>query len=170
MSIPYLIEYFQSSASVRRFWDKITIGKSDECWEWQASKRNGYGQYGIWNPYARRYETPYAHRISYILSHNMQQIAKGLCVLHACDNRACCNPSHLSLGTKQDNTIDMVKKRRCRLGEDHFFAKLNPSIVRELRRRYDAGGVTIKDLAHAFGIGDTNARDVIRRRTWKHVR
>jgi len=29
---------------MKRFWDKVKIGKEDECWEWIASGRgNGYG-------------------------------------------------------------------------------------------------------------------------------
>lgn len=40
------------------------------------------------------------------------EIPKELWVLHSCDNRKCCNPEHLFLGTRQDNVNDMMNKER----------------------------------------------------------
>jgi hypothetical protein len=39
-------------------------------------------------------------------------IPKGMQVCHKCDVGFCCNPSHLFLGTPQDNTDDKIKKGR----------------------------------------------------------
>src|SRR5882757_971624 len=39
-------------------------------------------------------------------------IPDGQWVLHTCDNGACIKPTHLFLGTAQDNTDDMIAKGR----------------------------------------------------------
>jgi hypothetical protein len=51
-----------------------------------------------------------AHRVAWTLTYG--PIPKNLCVLHHCDNKPCCNPAHLFLGTKVDNARDMIVKGR----------------------------------------------------------
>src|SRR3989304_6891698 len=88
-----------------KFWGYADIVSPDECWEWRRSKTPlGYGMLNI------RGHTIYAHRISYIMTKS--PIPDGLCVLHMCDNPGCINPFHLFLGTKKDNTRDMIVKGR----------------------------------------------------------
>lgn len=93
----------------RRFWSKVrVIDDESSCWEWQRSKhRNGYGQFSE----GQRHTL--AHRVAYRLA-NGGDPPEGRCVLHRCDNRACCRPSHLFAGTKRDNTQDMIRKGRHR--------------------------------------------------------
>jgi hypothetical protein len=50
------------------------------------------------------------HRLAWEMANG--PIPAGMCVLHACDNRACINVEHLFLGTYQDNALDMVAKGR----------------------------------------------------------
>lgn len=80
------------------------------CWIWTASvhrKNGGYGQIQL----GRRGEgVAKAHRVSYEL--HCGPIPDELMVLHRCDNRRCVNPEHLFLGTAQDNTDDMIQKKR----------------------------------------------------------
>ena len=51
------------------------------------------------------------HRIAWE-AHNAEPIPPGMKVLHSCDNPTCFNPQHLSIGTTQDNAVDMVNKGR----------------------------------------------------------
>lgn len=51
-----------------------------------------------------------AHRVAWELTHG--PIPPGLCTLHRCDTRPCVEPSHLFLGTHQDNLLDARAKGR----------------------------------------------------------
>ena len=75
------------------------------CWIWdRALFKDGYGL--VW--YEGKIKR--AHRVFY--EHYRGKIPDGLCVCHSCDTRACVNPAHLWVGTKKDNTQDMIKKGR----------------------------------------------------------
>lgn len=91
-----------------RFWNKILKGETeDDCWKWLGAKGwAGYGQLGN----QRKHGHSTASRVSWEI-HN-GPIPKGMCVLHKCDNRECCNPLHLWLGTQQENIQDMIDKGR----------------------------------------------------------
>jgi len=74
-----------------------------DCWLWRGPKRGRYGSVG---------ETGYAHRRAY--ERFIGPIPPGLYVLHRCDTPLCINPSHLFLGTQQDNLDDAKAKGRLR--------------------------------------------------------
>lgn len=54
-------------------------------------------------------------------------------------------------------------------GVQHHFAKLDPDKVREARRRYKAGGITILALANEYGVEMGTMGYAINGRTWGHV-
>lgn len=91
-----------------------TVCNITNCWNWSGSLRNGYGRTICGSRVDNTRKSVSAHVFSYLAFNG--DIPDGLCVLHKCDNRKCCNPDHLFLGTKKDNAIDMVKKRRWRNG------------------------------------------------------
>jgi len=81
------------------------------CWNWLLSKdRIGYGRVKIQQGTRDKFRMSSAHRYAYELWKGA--IPDGLCVLHLCDNRGCCNPDHLWLGTQKENIQDMHKKGR----------------------------------------------------------
>lgn len=132
-----------------RFWSKVQTADSDVCWEWQgATTANGYGAY--WDGKAL-----YAHRVSWELEFG--DIPEELCVLHHCDNPGCVNPKHLFLGTKADNTADMVAKGRQARGSRNGMAKLNEANVLKIRELLKQGCLTQVSISEMFGV----ARNVI---------
>lgn len=100
---------------VARFWAKVDKRGPEDCWLWQGQVRwDGYGRFVTMR------KPQWTHRYSWEL-HNGRKLVKGEMVLHACGNATCCNPSHLSLGTHQENMAD--PKRVARFMESMAIAK-----------------------------------------------
>jgi len=158
---------------VDRFWARITKAT---CWEWTgALNEKGYGLVGVDG------RTPKAHRVAWELTHG--PIPDDACVLHRCDNPACCNPDHLFLGSRADNNADMLAKGRHRSrvdtrtpldqclyarGEDHHKAKMTVDTVRALRADRERG-LSYSELGAKYGIDASAAYKIVARKTWGHV-
>ena len=136
-----------------RFWSKVERGPG--CWEWKAVKSaSGYGVFRHASKNVR------AHRFSYELCFGT--IPSGLLVCHKCDNRSCVNPLHLFLGTKADNSQDMVRKGRGATGERHGSAKLAWPQVVEIRNSSDSSAA----LARKYGVSDSHICKVRSGKKW----
>jgi hypothetical protein len=140
--------------------------KPDGCWEWVGStSRDGYGGIRI---KGRLYRT---HRLAYELAR--ESIPQSLQVCHTCDNRLCCNPEHLWLGTAIDNALDCIAKGRAhrnpRIGEKHVRAKLTTADVLVIRAAYATGTISTNELARQYAVSQALIWKIVHRVIWKHI-
>ena len=132
------------------------------CWLWVASVGgSGYGQFYF------DYCKYSAHRVAFVIFHR-KEIPEGLCVLHTCDTPRCVNPSHLFLGTNQDNMVDKVQKNRQLKGEAIPQSKLNTKNVKEIRKLL-ADGYTHKQISSLFAVCRTTITHIASGYRWRHV-
>ncbi len=146
---------------VVRFWNNIDVRGPDDCWNWKAHTNTGYGTMH------KDGKGHYAHRISYELAKGL--IPDNLIVRHICNNRLCCNPAHLILGTAQDNSNDAKAAGRQARGERSGVPKLTTAQVLEIRRLHLVCHISLAAIGRQFGITKVNAGDVAHYKTWKHV-
>jgi len=124
-----------------------------------------HGGYGV---IGTRLRPMLAHRVAWALSNG--DLA-ALCVCHRCDNRKCCNPAHLFVGTYADNHADMVAKGRRRTvnrrGEEHNMAKLSETDVQQIRRSYETSSVSQRDLAKEWNVNQAQIWRIVNNRSWR---
>ncbi len=141
-----------------RFWSKVDIKSEEECWEWKDSlHRDGYGYLSVGGRTGK--DLP-AHRIAKTLSMG-EEIIDGLLVMHSCDNPPCCNPSHLELGTNEDNLADMANKGRAATSFGN--AKIDWDIVDTIRQ----SSLTGKELSEQLSIPKSSISEIRNHKTWK---
>lgn len=107
------------------------------CWNFLGRLVNGYG---IISTKEKHYS---AHRLAYEMYKG--EIPKGMLVCHECDNRQCCNPNHLFLGTHMDNTKDMIAKGRDVFGG--YFPTLSDRDILEIKDLIKCGLFSQRTIA-----------------------
>lgn len=138
-----------------------------ECVEYAGYRnKQGYGR----RSYKGRLE--YAHRVAYVEHHNLtlDDIADKV-VRHTCDNQPCVEPTHLVLGTHQDNMDDKVERGRCSSlpGESNGRAVLSAEDVAHIRACCVKGckenGVSA--LARRYGVALGTISMIVNNVTWR---
>lgn len=140
---------------IERFWSKVHIGSPDECWEWGGVITvRGYGlftSHGV---------DILAHRAAFIFANN-KDIPPGLVVRHSCNNPACVNPAHLSIGTQADNMRDRYSVEGSTVATEESVLEM---------RRLRLEGWTYARLSEEFDISITQARAIINGKYWSWVK
>jgi len=132
----------------------------NECWEWSGTLDiDGYGVACF------KGERQKAHRLSF--SHHVEPIKQGLIICHKCDNPSCINPNHLYQGTSQDNTNDMIARKRQNppIGERSGNAVLEIEQVRAIKhdpRRHNK-------IAMDYGIAASTVSSIKTGRNWSRA-
>ncbi len=168
-----------------RYWKKV--GKNGPvpahcpelgpCWTWSGStngKEGGFN-YGVLGVTTCSPKLTLAHRFSYEL--HIGPIPEGLWVLHRCDNPPCSNPAHLFVGDAVANGNDMIAKGRHPYlcdpnrdvrGEANSQAVLTNDLVREIRRRKEAGQKR-RQVSRELGLPRSAIDGVWYGYSWTHV-
>jgi hypothetical protein len=183
-------KYQKILAKADLFWSRVDKSDPDGCWPWLgAFDKDGYGFLNIKPTLVK------AHRAAWILSHGM--ITSEEQVLHRCDNRSCCNPTHHFLGNNDLNVADMVSKGRQSKGEKNSAAvksahdamkKRDPDLHRRLyggphlgRKNCNAKlcdddvkliramAGTHREVADSFKISRSVVAKIRRRELWRHI-
>lgn len=155
-----------SEEQLQRFWEKVTKGSPDECWNWNASKDDlSYGTVFLEKKCRR------AHRVVFFLSKG--PFPNVLKVCHTCDNPSCCNPKHLWLGTDADNVRDRDAKGRLingkkYYGSSHVKSKLTEREVLQIRALSKFGWWQ-RELAEMYGVSQVTIHRIVRGTRWKHI-
>jgi hypothetical protein len=134
------------------------------CWLWTGAinKHTGYGIIRV----AYKQHGDRVHRVVYELE--VGPISPGKLVMHECDVKRCCRPSHLRVGTQAENLAQARERGLHAFGERAGNAVLTEAKVREARGRVVAGE-ELSSVARELGVGrgalDSAAHGV----TWGHV-
>lgn len=159
----------------KSFWARVDKRSRNECWNWQGScNSTGYGTVA-WHGVVVQ-----AHRVAWFLTHGgvalqtkFRQSGRAKryrrFVLHQCDNRKCCNPAHLFLGSMRANQLDAYAKGRKvqPQGANHANAKLSKVQATTIRKVYNAGGTRQIDLAVLYGVSQKVISLIVRGETYR---
>jgi hypothetical protein len=148
-----------------KFWAKINIKNNDDCWNWLGYLNSGYGVIGY---EGKDYK---AHRIAYMITYQIENLPSNIFCCHVCDNRKCCNPNHIFLGTSADNVHDMENKGRSKHpnGSKNGMAKISEENALEIRRLYATGQYNFSQLSKLYPINDWMIASIIYGKNWKNI-
>ncbi len=149
-------------ATLLERWEHYVPERGTGCWEWRGNRdTNGYGRLNIGDV------PQLAHRIAWELFRGPITSEEHIC--HRCDNPPCVRPEHLFKGDHTSNMADKMRKKRHRYGVSrgvaHGGVKLTEDDVRAIR----ASTLKLRELAEVYSISMTQASDIRRLKSWRHL-
>lgn len=145
------------SHALGRILARIEVDPGTGCWLWPTPGSNGYGRVRHLGR-----ASCLTHRV--VAEHYHGAIPPAHEVDHLCHVRACCNPDHLQIVHKLENTSRALTWSYV-VGR----AKLMPADARAIREAHAKGEQTKAELARAYGVSPRTIRDIVQRKTWSNV-
>ncbi len=133
----------------QRLLGNYKVNEITGCWEWQSTlSTTGYGLIKVFGKFTQ------CHRYSYEL--HKGAIPEGLFVLHACDNKLCINPGHLSVGDRYQNLKEAMERGLIHSG-------IKSPMSKQVRVKGKVYG-SFKEAERALGLGTGTVNFLIRRK------
>lgn len=151
-----------------RFWQRVNVLGDDDCWEWQLTPTDsGYGLFAAGGQIHRTSRFAYIHQAG-LYSHPIESDYR---ITAGCRNKLCCNPRHLKQASQQE-VFDLMKEAgQVSVGTDCKQSKLTEADIGVIRARYvrrsDTDG--LGGIGKDYGVTPGCIRDIIIRKTWRHV-
>jgi len=143
------------------FWEKVNkLSGSDACWLWTGAKNeNGYGWITVYENSKQRFY--FVHKVSFEWEYG--EISEGSIIRHKCDTPLCVRPSHLVVGTQQQNVQDMIDRGRHVGNRD-----IDEATVVKIRL-LKAGGLTTEQLCEQFDLSSQHINAICRGVYWPNA-
>ena len=134
---------------------KLSSTNENECWTiGRKPHKNGYIYW----------KNKRLHRLVWEM-HNAEPIPDGMVIRHKCDNRECCNPFHLELGTQAQNIQDMIERGRSRWSgyvkppKVPKELKINSQVIDKVKQLLSQG-LTLREVAKELNISCTSVHRI----------
>lgn len=150
------------NGAVHKFIEEVVLSFSgDECLPWPFSRNSDSGVATNGNGSMGRYICTLVNgpppEDRYHAAHSCGKAHEG-----------CVNPKHLSWKTPKENNADKLLHGTSRRGVERPNAKLNPDIVRTIRRMLSEG-MSATQVAKACDVSKTSVNNVRSGNTWSWV-
>lgn len=145
--------------------DVILQEKENGCWECLSHCKDKDGYVRI------RYNGKHERLFRVIYMKNNGNISKGLVIRHLCNNRWCCNPEHLKMGTYKENAQDMIncgnspkgKTNKKLRGENNGSNKLKEEDIKNIY----LSNLSFNKLGKMYNVSKTNISYIKNKKQWK---